>query len=292
MSVARRVSEPSAAISRMPPSEGRVPRRGDGAADELQRAGEGVTGNGKLHRGSLIFLLGSDVSDSWMVGDSGRVSRSCRREVRVWITSPRAGGSCPVSVDGSRPAALRPQARVDPVDGLGGLRAGLEPSRRPRGSRAGRWCGRGRSRARSRLSESGVSSRARYIASWRARATRGDRRGESSSSRVSPLTAQTASWIAVSDGGSAVGTGSPARRPERAVDDRRRQRLAEQRGDRHHPGHRALEHADVVGHAGGDLLEHARVRAARAASVGGEPPEHARSGSAGRAARARPAGPS
>ena len=128
-------------------------------------------------------------------GLAGRDAACGSRPRRRWIM-PRLGGRIALG-------RLRPQADVDPVERLGGLGSGLEPARRPSGSRAGRWCGRDRSRGRSRPARAPVSSRARYIASWRERAIRGERRGESSSSLVRPLTAQTASWIAASVGASA-----------------------------------------------------------------------------------------
>ena len=108
---------------------------------------------------------------------------------------------------------LRPQGRVDRVE-----RRRRSPSRaragtRRSGSRAGRWCGRGRSRGRSRSATAGSARAPGTSRAGATRATRGERRGESSSSLVRPLTAQTASWIALSVGGSAVGTGLPSPRP-------------------------------------------------------------------------------
>ena len=142
------------------------------------------------------------------------------------------------------------------------------------------------------VSESGVSSRARYIASWRARAT-----ARRASRREQLLAAEPVDRRRPRPGsppGSAAGGrrgGAPAgSAPSARLDERRRERLGEQRGDREHPGHRALEHAHVARAPGSRSRAARRARAApaprrRRAATG------ARSGSAGRAARARPASP-
>ena len=85
--------------------------------------------------------------------------------------------------------------------------------------------------------------------------------------------AQTASWIASSVGARRRAAGglpatAPSARRTIGIDER----LAEQRGDGQHAGHRALEHADVLGHAGGDLVQD-RGLWKLGLGVGGEPPQ-------------------
>ena len=270
-----------------------MPRRRDGAADELQRAGEGVAGNGELHRGSLIFLLGSDVSDSWMVGDSGWFL-ACRRAVRLWITSPPPVDHAPsrwtdrvrpASSPGSRgpcgwrsavsePGSSRSETRADRVQdgGVVAVEAARDLGQRERGELAGQ--------VHRELARPGDARR--RVA---ARAAR---------SRVSPLTAQTASWIAVSD--RRLGGRDAARRLARA---RARGGRSASSAARSSSEAKAITRViapsstrTLSGTLRGDLAAARLGSGSSGHELDGDPPEDARSGSAGRAARARPAGPS
>ena len=127
-------------------------------------------------------------------------------------------------------------------------------------------------------SESGVSSRARNIASCRARATRGVRCLERSASRGTPSTEETASWIAATLGAATAPArfGLPARaRGERAARARAGERLVEDGGDGEDAGERALEPPDVARDA------RSRSCAARRARAAGRP-RRRRSARAGR----------
>ena len=121
----------------------------------------------------------------------------------------------------------------------------------------------------------------------RARGARAAPRGDT------PQTAQTASWIAPSVGGSAVGRARrrPSGRPSARRTSGVRERLAAAARRAPSPGSSRPRARGRWRDAGGDLLR-GSPGSGSWLGVGGEAPERRRSGCAGRAARARRAGPS
>ena len=221
MSVARRVSDAVAGDD----AGCRRARQGaagrDGAADELQRGGEGVAGNGKLHRSrSSSYLDQMYLIRGWLwIGVGVRLNRRDRavdqRLGRVdhaasrWTGSCRAGVSSPgwhgsvwMVAGVSEPGSSRPDDGADRVHdgGVVAVEAAGDLGERERGQFTGQVHGE-----LTRLDDP-----------RRARAARAGPRGSSR------RRAQTASWIATSVGG--LGRGCAAHRPRRAerpADDRR-----------------------------------------------------------------------
>ena len=159
--------------------------------------------------------------------------------------------------------ASPPSSLGEPADGLVGVADRRRCARRCACRRAGRSCGCGRrTRGRSPAASASVSSRARYMATWRGQATALARlRGE----RARPARRRTprrcCSWISSTERRARPQVGIEA--GEDLLGELGGDRPAGERAEGDDADQRALERADVGVDALGDQLERAGVDAAR-----------------------------